>query len=103
MRMWMIAMAVVGLGVLAVPGARAHEGHAHKVMGTVSSVDGNNLMVKTTDGKSVMVMMDAKTKVMQGKTTVKSSTLKVGDRIVAEGTEQKQMIMATSVKVGTAK
>jgi hypothetical protein len=38
--------AVVLVGALVVPAvARAHEGHAHKVMGTVSSVEGNNIMV----------------------------------------------------------
>lgn len=82
--------------------ALAHEGHAHKVMGTVSSIDGSHLMVKTTDGKTVMVMLDAKTKITQGKAKVAPTALKVGDRIVAEGTEEKEMIMATSVQVGTA-
>lgn len=88
---------------LAVPAfARAHEGHAHKVMGTVSSVDGNNLMVKTTDGKTVMVMVNAKTKITQGKTKLTAAALKVGDRIVAEGTEDKQMVTAATVQVGAA-
>ena len=43
---------VVGFiaATLAVPAVtRAHTGHAHKVMGTVSSIEGNHLMVKTTD------------------------------------------------------
>ncbi len=80
--------------------ALAHEGHAHKAMGTISSVQGNNVMVKTTTGKTVMVMLDAKTKITQGKTTVPVSALKVGDRIVAEGPEQKEMIMATTVRLG---
>lgn len=82
--------------------AFAHTGHAHKVMGTVSSIDGSHLMVKTTDGKTVMVMLDAKTKITQGKAKVAATAVKVGDRIVAEGTEEKEMIMATSVQVGTA-
>ena len=55
---WIVAIALAG--ALVVPtAARAHEGHAHKVMGTVSSVEGNNVMVKTADGKTVMVMLDA--------------------------------------------
>jgi hypothetical protein len=83
--------------------ASAHEGHAHKVMGTISSVQGTNLMVKGADGKEVMVMLDAKTKITQGKAKVEaSSSLKVGDRIVAEGPEEKNMIMATTVKLGEA-
>jgi len=78
----------------------ANEGHAHKVMGTVSSIDGRNLMVTTTDGKTVMVMLDAKTRIMQGKSKVELAALKVGDRVVAEGTEDKGMISATTVKLG---
>lgn len=77
-----------------------HEGHVHKVMGTISSIDGKNLMVKGTDGKTVMVMLDAKTKITQGKNKVAAATLKVGDRVVAEGKEEKEMIMAETVKVG---
>ena len=76
---------------LAVPSSvLAHEGHAHKVMGTVSSIDGAHLMVKTTDGKTVMVMLDAKTRITQGKAKVAACALKVGDRVVAEGAEEKE-------------
>lgn len=82
--------------------ASAHEGHDHTVMGTVSSIDGTNLMVKTADGKTVMVMMDARTKVTQGKAKLDAKTLKVGDRVVASGPEDKSMIMAETVKVGAA-
>ena len=86
---------------LAVPAvARAHGGHAHKVMGTVSSVDGNHITVKTADGKSVMVMIDAKTAITRGKTKLDAASLKLGDRVVAEGAEEKEMIMATVVRVG---
>ena len=80
----------------------AHEGHAHKIMGTVSSIDGPHMMVKTTDGKTVMVMVDAKTRITQGKAKIAANAVKVGDRIVAEGAEEKEMLMATSLQVGTA-
>ncbi len=95
---WVVVVALVG--ALIVPAvARAHE-HDKTVMGTVSSIDGKNLMVKTADGKSVMVMMDAKTKITKGKTKLEASVLKVGDRVVASGPEDKEMIMAETVKVG---
>jgi len=101
MRNWLIGAAVVA--VLTLPAfAWAHEGHDHTVMGTVSSTDGKNLMVKTADGKTVMVMMDAKTKVTQGKAKLELSSIKVGDRVVAAGPEEKEMIMAETVKVGVA-
>ena len=101
MKKWIIGVTVLAAALLAPRVSRAHEGHAHKVMGTVSSVDGSNLMVKTADGKTVMVMLDAKTKVTQGKTKFDAKALKIGDRVVAEGPEEKEMIMATTVQVGT--
>jgi hypothetical protein len=96
-----VALALAGL--LVVPAvARAHEGHAHKVMGTIMSVQGNTVNVKTAAGKSVMVMLDAKTSITRGKTTLGVADLKVGDRVAAQGPEEKEMIMATSVKLGAA-
>jgi hypothetical protein len=99
---WIAAAAL--LVALAVPAVTlAHGGHAHKVMGTVSSIiDGKNFMVKTTDGKTVMVMMDAKTKITRGKAKVDQTALKVGERIVAEGAEENAMITATTVQLGAA-
>src|SRR5216683_23048 len=96
---WIVAIALAG--ALVVPAvARAHEGHAHKVMGTVSSVEGNNVMVKTADGKTVMVLLDKKTAITRGKTKLDAAAVKVGDRVVAEGMEEKDMIMAKTVKLG---
>ena len=100
MKKWMIAVAVVAAALLAPRFARAHDGHDHTVMGTIASIDGTNLMVKTADGKQTMVMMDAKTKITQGTTKVDVKALKVGDRVVATGAEQQGMISATSVKIG---
>ena len=88
-------------GALVIPVAvRAHEGHTHKVMGTVSGIDGKNVTVKTTDGKTVTVVLSGKTKITQGKKTVEATVLKVGDRLVAEGTEDKAVFTATTVRLG---
>jgi hypothetical protein len=90
-------------GALVIPTVvRAHEGHTHKVMGTVSSIDGKNVTVKTTDGKTVTLVLGAKTKITQGKKTVEATALKVGDRLVAEGTEEKAVFTATTVRLGEA-
>lgn len=98
---WIVGVALVA--ALALPSMSwAHEGHSEKVMGTVASVDGTHLMVRTADGKTKMVMLDSKTKVTQGKTKLTPAALKVGDRVIAEGPEEKEMIMATSVQVGAA-
>ena len=102
MKKWIVAVAVIGAALLAPRFARAHEGHDHTVMGTIASIDGTNLMVKTADGKQTMVMMDAKTKITQGTTKLDVKGLKVGDRVVASGPEDKGMISAETVKVGAA-
>ena len=100
-RTWIAVIALAGL--LVVPAlALAYEGHSEKVLGTVSSTDGENLMVKTTAGKTIMVMMDAKTKVMRAKEKLTAADVKVGDRVAAEGALEKGMLMATSVQLGTA-
>ena len=102
MKKWIIGAIVLGAALVAPRFARAHEGHDHTVMGTIASIDGSNLMVKTADGKQTMVMLDAKTKVTQGKNKVDLKALKVGDRVVASGPEEKGMISAETVKVGEA-
>jgi hypothetical protein len=94
---------VVVISALVMPAVSwAHEGHSEKVMGTVASIQDNHVMVKNTAGKTVMVMLDAKTKITRGKTTLKAADVKVGDRIVAEGPLEKDMLMATSLQLGTA-
>ena len=102
MKKWIIAVAVIGAALLAPRYARAHDGHDHTVMGTIASIDGTNLMVKTADGKQTMVMMDAKTKITQGTTKLDVKALKVGDRVVASGPESQGMISAETVKLGAA-
>ena len=99
-RTWIAVIALAGLLVLPAF-ALAHEGHSEKVLGTVSSIDGKNLMVKTTAGKSVMVMTDGKTTVTREKAKLTLADVKVGDRVVAEGPLEKNMLMATSVQLGT--
>ena len=100
MRTWIVGFALIALLLLIPTAAPAHEGHDHKVMGTISSIQGTNVMVKGTDGKTVMVMLNDKTKITQGKSKVELAALKVGDRVVAEGPESQGMITATSVKLG---
>jgi len=85
---------------LALPAiARAHDGHMHKVLGTVASVQGNHLEVKGTDGKVVTVMLDAKTAVTRGKAKLDATALKVGERVSMDYMEQKPMNMAKTIKL----
>ena len=101
MRTWIITAALAL--ALAIPVAvRAHEGHTHKVMGTVSSLKGDHLEVKTTDGKTVMVMLDKKTTITRGTAKLDSTALKAGERVSIDAVEEKEMMMAQTIKLGTA-
>jgi hypothetical protein len=82
--------------------ALAHGAHIHKVVGTVAAVEGNKVTVKTTDGKDAVVMLNAKTRITQNKLKADAAALKVGTRVLAEGTEAKGVVTATLVQVGTA-
>jgi hypothetical protein len=62
--------------------AFAHEGHPHRFLGTLSSVQGSQLEVKTTDGKTVVFTLDEKTVIQQGRAKADVKELKVGERIV---------------------
>src|SRR5262245_43812690 len=88
--------------VMMVPAVSRPHDNDKTVMGNITKVDGMNLMVKGADGKEIMVMMDAKTKITQGTKKIDAKTLKIGDRVVAAGPEAQGMISAETVKLGAA-
>lgn len=97
---WMLACFVLGAGV-----ARAHEGHVHRVMGTITSVHDNSVEVKTTAGKASVITVTDKTKVIQGKTSVKRSVIKPGHRVVVTAVESKDrkgkvVLLARQITLG---
>ena len=84
--------------VLAMPmAARAHEGHAHKVMGTVTARHDNRVELKTPDGKTVTIVLNEKTTFARGKQKVDGTVVKIGERLVAEVAGEKD----TTAKVVT--
>lgn len=105
-RRFMLVAALIA--ALAIPGyALAHEGHVHKVMGTVTTVHENHLEVKATDGKMSTITLNAKTKILRGKAAVKLDELKPGERVVVTATETKgkdgkATLVATEIRLGAA-
>jgi Domain of unknown function (DUF5666) len=96
---WFIGAALV-LALFVPAAARAHEGHAHKVLGTVSAIDGDHVTLKTTAGKSVVVMLDAKTTIARGTAKLDRTALKIGERVSVDYEEAKGMFMAQAIKLG---
>lgn len=91
---------IVALGVPAL--TWAHGGHTHNVLGTVSSVKGTHVEVKGTDGKAVVVTLDAKTAITRGKTKLDAAALRVGERVSIDYLQEKNVNLAKAVKLGTA-
>jgi len=102
MTRYFIAALVVAFALVAPRAAAAHEGHLHKALGTVSSVQSPHMELKTTDGKTLTVMLDKDTKITRGKETVQASALKVGDRVSVDYMEEKGMMMAHAIKLGAS-
>jgi len=87
-----VMVGVILVAALAIPvGLRAHEGHAHKVMGTVTLRTGNQVELKTPDGKSVTVVLTDKTTFARGKQKVDGTLVKAGERIVVDVVGEKDM------------
>jgi len=98
---WIIALVLAVALTLPVV-ALAHEGHVHKALGTVASIDGEHVEIKTNDGKTLTVMLDKKTTVTRGKEKLDATALKVGERISVDYMEQNKMMMAQAIKLSTA-
>ncbi len=101
-----VLLAVV-LSAVAAPWVLAHEGHEHKVMGTVAVIHENHLEVKATDDKTSTFVLNDKTKILRGKTAMKPADIKAGDRVVVIATETKDKegkttLVAKEVRLGAA-
>ena len=102
-RRFAVAMAAAALLMM---GARvhlaAHEGHAHKVMGTITMAMADHVMLKDKDSKEVTIKVTKATKV-KAKTPTKVEEIKLGTRVVVTAVEQKdKSLTATLIEVGAA-
>ena len=91
---------MLGAALLAAVGLAAHEGHTHKAMGTIGSVDKTRLEVKDTDGKMQSFALSDKTKVERGGSSAPATSLKAGERVIVEYEEVGTTRTATTIRVG---
>ncbi len=100
-----LVAAVIGVVVLAIASNTsvvAHEGHEHKLMGTVTMAAVDHVMMKDKDGKDVTVKVTKETTV-KAKTAMKVADIPAGTRVVVTATEGKDKSMtAKSIEVGVA-
>ena len=80
----------------------AHEGHDHKVLGTVTMAAADHVMLKDKDGKDVMVKVTSDTKV-KATPALKVQEITAGTRVVVSAVEGKDKSMtAKTIEVGAA-
>lgn len=103
------ALLVALVGVVALAGVRvaeAHKGHDHMLMGTLTMVAPDHVMVKVTDPKTKQdsvktVTMTPTTKVLKGMpgTPAKTADLSAGLRVVVNIGEGKEPLSAKEIHI----
>jgi hypothetical protein len=88
--------------MLAAAPIAAHEGHAHRYMGTIAAVTAQQVELKTTAGKTMVFKLDDTTRITRGPEKASKDDLKVGVRAVVEADEGSQPATAKSIKLPSA-
>jgi hypothetical protein len=96
MKQLLFAVLALSLLVPAVP--MAHPGHEHKLMGTISSIDKNIVVMKTTDGETVTLEILPITTFKKGAQKGSQADLKAGMRIAVSATENGKTMRARDVQ-----
>ena len=79
---------------------RAHGGHEHTVKGTISARADNQVSIRQTDGKTVVVKLNEKTVFLKGEQKADRTALTVGQRVIADVGDGKTPLVAKSLKLG---
>jgi len=101
-RMMLCAMALVAvLG----GGVAAHEGHEHRILGTVTMAARDHLMLHDKGGKDVTVQITDTTKVLRDKKPAALADIKAGMRVVVTAVTEKkdnvERMRAKQIDLGT--
>ena len=100
MKQFIFAVLVLSLLAPALP--LAHPGHDHKLMGTITSIDKNKVVVKTTEGKDMTFEVTPITTFKNGKQKGMQSDLKAGMRVVVNIGDGVEPLKAKEVQYTTA-
>ncbi len=93
-----LLLAALVLAVLAPAATFAHPGHEHKLMGTITAVDGNKVSMKTTEGKDAVFTVTPLTTFKRGKGKGAQSDLKVGLRVMVNAGDGAEPMKAKEVQ-----
>ena len=91
---WMTCMLVLFLALF---GARTHEGHTY-VVGTVMAMSDSQLVVNKKNGQTIAIQRDRDTRYRAASLATSRATVRVGDRVVVEVTEEANSFRAAEVR-----
>lgn len=95
-------LALALLGPASAAPLLAHEGHEHRVMGTVTTASADRLLVRDRSGKQVAIRVTKDTRV-KASPAVKVQAIKPGTRVVVSAvTEKDDSLTAKTIEVGRA-
>ena len=94
--------AVLAISLLVPSLAMAHPGHDHKLMGTISSIDKNTVVMKTTEGKDMTFEVTPLTTFKAGAKKGTQSELKAGMRVVVNVGDGVEPLKAKEVQYSAA-
>jgi hypothetical protein len=70
-------------------------------MGTVTAVNDGQLVVSDTSGQTIAIQLDRNTRYHAAGMATSSGTVRVGDRVVVEVTEEANSLRAAEVRYAT--
>ena len=83
--------------------AIAHDGHIHRIMGTVTARDAKHFEVKTPSGENLSIAINAKTTATRNKRKVSLDEVQVGRRVVVDIGNGEDPLIAGEIQVGATR
>jgi hypothetical protein len=101
-----LLLAIVAVVALVVLPLRAHPGHEHKILGTVSMAAPDHVMLKDRAGKDFTVHITEQTKVLRARRPAQAGDIKAGMRVVVtavtEIVNDVERMRATTIELAAA-
>ena len=95
-----IVMTVVAAALALPLAAGGHDGHVHRIMGTVMARDAKHVEVKTPSGEVLSIAITGKTTALRNKKKVDLNEVQVGLRVVVDIGNGEDPLQAGDIQVG---
>lgn len=90
-----IRTALMVMAVFTATALMAHQGHQHRILGTVKALHENDLVLENRDGGEKTVTLTADSKLTRGGEIVDRSALREGLRVSVEVNNQDEVLNIT--------